>query len=170
MKNFYTFEGKDYPNYLKEWDAISWVLKFAEWFCDSKNPEKIGMDVGCGSSPLVGAIPIDQRFGDDAMSLPCKDNYLDYICSSHLLEHLENPLEALKHWYTKLKFGGILFLYLPHIEMTYWNPEYNKKHKYIWTVEEAKQLVINGGFKLITWSERDLYWSFSIVSLKEGGR
>jgi len=39
---------------------------------------------------------------------------LDFVFSSHLLEHLEDPEKALKEWWRVIKIGGYLVLYLPH--------------------------------------------------------
>lgn len=39
---------------------------------------------------------------------------LDFVYSSHLLEHMEDPAAALKEWYRLVKPGGYLILYLPH--------------------------------------------------------
>jgi len=39
---------------------------------------------------------------------------MDFVFSSHLLEHLEKPLDALKEWWRVIKQGGYLVLYLPH--------------------------------------------------------
>jgi ADP-heptose:LPS heptosyltransferase/predicted SAM-dependent methyltransferase len=42
---------------------------------------------------------------------------MDFVYSSHLLEHLEHPAEALKEWWRILKPGGYLVLYLPHEDL-----------------------------------------------------
>ena len=39
---------------------------------------------------------------------------MDFVYSSHLLEHMERPAECLKEWYRLVKPGGYLVLYLPH--------------------------------------------------------
>ena len=39
---------------------------------------------------------------------------MDFIYSSHLLEHMEDPAATLKEWYRVVKPGGYLILYLPH--------------------------------------------------------
>lgn len=38
----------------------------------------------------------------------------DFVCSSHALEHVANPLRALEEWKRVLRPGGILVLVLPH--------------------------------------------------------
>jgi len=41
---------------------------------------------------------------------------MDFVFSSHLLEHIEDTLAALKEWWRVIKVGGYLVLYLPHKE------------------------------------------------------
>jgi len=67
---------------------------------------------------------IDKRF--DAYNLP--PTVVDYIFSSHCLEHLNDWVGALDYWATKIKKAGILFLYLPHPAQRYWRPWNNRKH------------------------------------------
>jgi len=54
------------------------------------------------------------------------DGQFDYVYSSHFLEHLDEPVEALHEWYRILKPGGHLILYLPHKD---YYTEYNPEHK-----------------------------------------
>lgn len=44
------------------------------------------------------------------------DGGLDFVFSSHLLEHLDNTAAALREWFRIIKTGGHLVLYLPHKE------------------------------------------------------
>lgn len=41
-------------------------------------------------------------------------NSFDAVFSSHLLEHIEDHISALKEWWRVIKVGGHLVLYLPH--------------------------------------------------------
>lgn len=41
---------------------------------------------------------------------------MDFVFSSHLLEHIEEHEKALKEWWRIIKVGGYLCLYLPHKE------------------------------------------------------
>lgn len=47
------------------------------------------------------------------------DETYDFICSSHTLEHVANPLAALAEWLRVLRPGGTLILLLPHREGTF---------------------------------------------------
>jgi SAM-dependent methyltransferase len=43
----------------------------------------------------------------------------DFILSSHVLEHIANPLKALFEWKRVLKNGGVLLLVIPHKQCTF---------------------------------------------------
>ena len=87
------------------------------------------LDIGCGQSKayphFVGVDNcIDNKlFGsqvepdvkiDSADDLSqWKDESHDAVYSSHLLEHMADPVKALREWWRVIKFGGHLCLYLP---------------------------------------------------------
>jgi predicted SAM-dependent methyltransferase len=87
-----------------------------------------GLDIGCGG------VNTDNRFYQENKIVPTAigvdlartnltgragnlhwfaDECLDYIFSSHLLEHLPEPQLALEEWFRVLKKDGYLVLYLP---------------------------------------------------------
>lgn len=158
-----TFSYKDqlYPKYLKKGNASGYVLPFAKKFCIGK-----GLDIGGFFNwTLPGAIPINILIKDrwDAYNLP--DEKYDYIFSSHTLEHLPDYVKALEYWKGHLKEQGILFLYLPHPDMEYWLPQNNRKHLHSFCPKSIVNLLKDLGFSQILCSERDLYWSFSVVGI-----
>lgn len=160
----FSYKGKVYPEYIRTGNAVGHIQEIAQQFCKGK-----GLDVGGFYRwSLPGAIPIniaDRILEYDAYKLPdYKD--LDYIFSSHCLEHLENPIKALDYWIEHLKSGGVLFLYLPHPEMEYWLPQNNKKHLHIWYPEQMVQIFKDVGLHDVLHSERDMYWSFTVVGFK----
>lgn len=53
-----------------------------------------------------------------AHDLPVEDGSLDFIFSSHVLEHLYNPLGHLDHWRRKLKPGGLVLAVVPSADGT----------------------------------------------------
>jgi predicted SAM-dependent methyltransferase len=88
-----------------------------------------GIDVGCGAwkafPHFIGVDNYtDQRmFGTqmkpdvianaDDLAL-FADGSMDFVYSSHLLEHLEDTEKTLREWWRVIKVGGHLCLYLPH--------------------------------------------------------
>ena len=87
----------------------------------------------------------------------------DYIFSSHCLEHLRDPVSALENWKSHIKDGGVLFLYLPHPDMEYWLPQNNRKHLHSWYPEDISKIMEDLGYDNVIHSERDMFWSFSVV-------
>lgn len=152
----FEYRGQLYPDYLKTGNACQFVAPTALQFCQGR-----GLDVGAGRWPLSGAIPVELRDGGDAMELPAGP--FDFVFSSHCLEHLANPIAALEHWKTRLRAGGVLFLYLPHPEMTYWLPQHCRKHLHSWAPAAMAQILRDLGFVNVIHSERDLAWGFSVV-------
>lgn len=88
-----------------------------------------GLDVGAGDFKILPhAISVDnchhQAFGfnikPDVFVPTAADlsvfgsQSMDFVYSSHLLEHMEDPAAALKEWYRLVKPGGYLILHLPH--------------------------------------------------------
>ena len=58
----------------------------------------------------------------EASALPLGDATCDFVLSSHVLEHMANPLQALREWQRVLKPDGHLLLLLPHGERTFDHP------------------------------------------------
>jgi Methyltransferase domain len=51
----------------------------------------------------------------DASNVPCDDESLDFIFSSHVFEHLSNPIGHLERWARKLKSGGRVLCVVPDL-------------------------------------------------------
>jgi SAM-dependent methyltransferase len=97
------------------------------------------------------------------MALP--EGEFDYVFSSHCLEHLVDPVKALEHWKTRLKKGGVLFLYLPHPDMKYWLPQNCRKHLHSWAPEVMAELVRDLGFENVIHSQRDIAFGFTVIGI-----
>lgn len=155
------YKNIPYPAFQAEGNAAQFVMPFATKFCKGN-----GYDIGCNRLEwaLEGAQPIDILFDDeyDAMNLP--DKKVDFIFSSHCLEHLDNWSLALDYWSTKLKEGGVLFLYLPHYDQEYWRPWNNRKHIHVLDIEMIMDFLCDKGYKWIIPTGRDLNHSFTIVA------
>ena len=105
------FNEKEYPIHQVNGNGAQFAIPYAKHYCKG-----IGYDIGCMKKEWAfpEAIPIDITFNDgfDAQHLPFSN--VDYIFSSHCLEHITNWVDVLEYWYNILKTGGVLFLYLPH--------------------------------------------------------
>lgn len=158
----FTYKDKLYPDYIRHGNACHFCMPFAEKFCVGN-----GLDVGGWSEygwvypgARVVNLDIDDKY--DAHHLP--EGEYDYIFSSHTLEHLDDYIGALDHWKTRLRPGGVLFLYLPHPDMEYWRPENNRKHRHIFHPKDVVKTLEGLGYENILASERDLYWAFTVVA------
>jgi len=156
-------EGKLYPAFQADGNAAQFAISYAKHFCKGR-----GYDIGCNRIEwsLPGSIPIDLFFGDehDALNLP--ENDVDYIFSSHCLEHVENWVAVLEYWDTVLSPGGVLFLYLPDYSQTYWRPWNNRKHLHVFSPEIIRDYMCHKNYKNIFVSGVDLNNSFMIVGEK----
>jgi|CXWL01.1.fsa_nt_gi SAM-dependent methyltransferase len=54
-----------------------------------------------------------------AENLPFKDNSLDYVLSSHVIEHMFDPVAALREWNRVVRPGGYIFTIAPHKDRTF---------------------------------------------------
>ena len=64
--------------------------------------------------------PLGRQYISEATNLKqIKSETYDFILSSHVLEHIANPLSALHEWLRVLKEEGGLVLVLPHKEGTF---------------------------------------------------
>lgn len=157
----FSYLGNVYPSFIKQGNAIQFIEPVASHFCRGE-----GFDVGAGRWPLSGATPIDLDRGGNAMSLPSGKK--DFVFSSHCLEHLPDYVGAIQHWISRIRPGGVLFLYLPHPDMTYWLPQNNRKHLHTWYPRQIANLLKDLGLVNVIVSERDMYWSFSAVGFVPG--
>jgi SAM-dependent methyltransferase len=183
---FWEYQGERYPEICRCGNACAHISAKAEQYCDG-----VGLDVGAGLYPFSGAFPIrdSMRFkyisgkqikranplpsGIDAYNLSCfVDGSMDYIFSSHCLEHLDKPFDALQLWVSKLKKNGVMFLYLPHPDMKLWNPGapwVKGAHRWIPKYEILVGWFFKLGLKVIDGSPaKDGFFSFRIVGRKNG--
>lgn len=184
------FNNKSYPAFQAEGNAAQFAIPFAKKVCNG-----VGVDVGCNriewmfSGDLYGSdtnkyhnyntwletakkqdvasYPIDPVInGYTATEFPEDCNNLDYIFSSHCLEHLDNWVTVLDYWYGKLKHNGVIFLYLPDYSQEYWRPWNNRKHLNILTPQILTDYFKHKKCVNIFSSERDLNNSFMIIAQK----
>lgn len=163
-----TFEAyraiKLYPDYLKFGAALEAVKPLAAKHCKGN-----GVDVGAGRWPLPGSRAVENNTAENAYTLNESDDSLDYVFSSHTLEHLDRPWEALTEWTRVLKPGGTLFLYLPHPACEMWLTKNLRFH--LWnpdpvTLEE--RIATEYGYELqyVTYLP-DAFFSFVIIGKKK---
>jgi len=177
--NTLKYNGREYPKFQDEGNASQFAIPYAKHFCKG-----YGLDIGCNRQEWCypGAVGVDLKFNDGNDAFDFEYENLEYIYSSHCLEHLPDWVTALDYWTSKLKLphqtlnadgtigvhnGGILFLYLPHYNQEYWRPWNNRKHLHIFTPEIIKDYMLSRGYINIFHSDRDMNDSFMIVGEKK---
>lgn len=113
------YKGEKYPDYLFMGGAAFAIFNTAKPLLQGN-----GVDIGAGFWPFPGSMPLDAFRGEGASKniTDFTDNSLDYVFSSHCLEHITDWQTELSVWIKKLKPGGRLFLYLPHKDCKIWLP------------------------------------------------
>jgi len=108
--------------------AILEYLNGPERFCKGK-----GIEIGSGGAPMVKGSMLVDIIDNFSRELPYKVDYfadahdlaaiksssLDYVCASHVLEHMTNPIRAIREWVRVLRPGGIMWLRIPDKRKTF---------------------------------------------------
>ncbi len=92
------------------------------------------IDIGAGSDPVVGHAEVFDQLQGDANNILVYRNPESYDCvhSSHCLEHMHDPITALKEWWELVKPGGFMVTVVPHedlYEQFNWPSIFNNDHK-----------------------------------------
>ena len=123
-----------------EGEATKARLSFGELekriFCGS------GLDIGCGDDPLFPDVRrFDKQDGDANNITKYINEQFDYVFSSHCLEHMLDPLQALTEWWGVVKPGGYLYILVPDEDMYekgIWPSKHNSDHKWTFTIHKHK--------------------------------
>jgi len=109
--------------------------------------------------------------GDD---LPFKDNFWDFVLTSHVLEHFFDPIKALKEWNRVVRDGGYICLIIPDKRKTFdkererttleeliqrhesqaSNSEIAAHHN-VWVLEDVLELCKYLNFNVVEYQEAD---------------
>jgi ADP-heptose:LPS heptosyltransferase/predicted SAM-dependent methyltransferase len=148
-----------------------------------------GLDIGCGPNKVwPSAIGIDslKDYGGQrlqSVDVVCNaenleffsDSSMDYVYSSHFLEHTHDYKSALKEWWRVIKNGGYLVLYLPHKKFypNMGTPGSNPDHKFDFMPEDIIEAMKEiGSWELVENEDRSRWneYSFFQVYKKKGGK
>lgn len=114
---------------------------------------------GCDIS--VNAIAAAQEKGHNAVAgqienIHYPDNYFAAIQISHVIEHLPDPVTAIKKTYKLLQNGGLLLLETPNqtgliakiFKRDYWQVD-SPRHFQLFSKKNVLSLLINEGFEIV---------------------
>ena len=110
-----------------------------------------GLDIGGAPDPLGlyvelfprlrGVATFDKEDGDAQHLEGIEDGSMEFVHSSHCLEHMIDPAEALTNWFRSVKEGGHLIVTVPDEDMyeqgrfpSTWNGD----HKHSFTIMKSK--------------------------------
>ena len=98
----------------------------------SEGSRDFGVEIGAFKTPIPGIHPlyldrfpafgyetVHADYWADACALPLRDDALDYVATSHVIEHVANPVKALWEWARVTRDGGILYLVVPDRRFTF---------------------------------------------------
>lgn len=113
------------------------------WFEKYCPSDMAGIDIGCGLgtvNPAFRRWDNELREGDGTFLEGVPPNTFHTVYSSHLLEHLQYPRQALARWYEVTRPGGHMIVVVPHRdfyeEKTEMPSVKNPDHKHFWLPEE----------------------------------
>jgi SAM-dependent methyltransferase len=101
-----------------------------------------GIDIGCGPDPVNKDVRrFDIQDGDANYITKYVSEEFDYVFSSHCLEHMHKPKEALLEWWKLVRLGGHLFFIVPDedlYEQGIFPSRFNPDHKATFTISKQK--------------------------------
>jgi SAM-dependent methyltransferase len=101
-----------------------------------------GIDIGAGADLIVpNAVGFDLEQGDANRIDEYIHRQFDFVFSSHCLEHMYDPVDAIKRWWSLVKPGGYMILLVPDedlYEQGYWPSLFNSDHKNTFTLKSEK--------------------------------
>lgn len=98
---------------------------------------------------------------------------MDFVYSSHTLEHVDDMTATLREWWRVIKPNGLMILYLPHADYypNIGQPGANPDHKRDFRPQDVVAAMPDG-FDILEHQERneDMEYSFLLVFKKVGGK
>jgi len=100
------------------------------------------LDIGAGQDPVVAHAEVfDLAQGDANHITEFVKKQFDCVYSSHCLEHMRNPTEAIREWWQLIKPEGFLFFTVPDedlYEQGVFPSRFNGDHKHTFTLAKKK--------------------------------
>jgi predicted SAM-dependent methyltransferase len=117
-----------------------------------------GIDVGCADRPIndeVDTLDIEAEYLPtyigNILDMPIEDNTYDFLIASHVLEHVDNTIDALKEFKRIVKIGGKVGIMVPHGEYVDYVDlgDSSMTHRVLFTEKTLGKYLLHVGFKII---------------------
>lgn len=182
---------RDFRCVVRCYDRLDWLgidtqaiynnANMCDWVRDRALPYLVGqgLDIGCGRKKVVdGCIGVDDgsEFGGECVADHIGDvcdlgafRDVDWVFSSHCLEHIERWEDALREWVRVLRVGGVLFVYLPNpFVYPAWSKEYEKRHVNDFSPRTIVDKFEELGLEVLEYDDVcDRYASFRVIGRKK---
>jgi SAM-dependent methyltransferase len=166
---------------------VDWVTQSRARQIDKKLQKRSRiLEIGCGRGTLLSALGQlgHECYGTERSALAAtrarritgikvytepleqghlQQNYFDLVILWHVLEHLENPAETLRHVFKLLKTGGLLMVEVPNLASLqsrlsgkHWFHLDIERHLYHFTTKGFRLLIERAGFQVV--EERTFSW------------
>lgn len=151
-----TILQQPYLVYRSLWPLIEQAISTAIESCPNPTAPCV-LDVGCGEKPYADLFPnahyVGLNYGieaaspdivGDAQSLPVRDQSIDIVFSTQVVEHVPEPKQLISEAFRVLKSSGILVLTGPF----YW-PLHEEPHDfYRFTIHGFQHMLTDAGFEV----------------------
>jgi hypothetical protein len=114
------------------------------WFEKYAPADKSGIDIGCRFDrlhPQFRGYDFLNGDGDATFMADVEDATYHTVYASHILEHLDDPITALKNWWRILEPGGHLIVMVPHRDIYEQKKtlpsQWNEFHKSFWLPDKG---------------------------------
>ncbi len=110
-----------FPKGRREVELVSHIKSLTRSVEERTMGQKVVIDLGCGNNKREGALGIDNRYTptvsiiSNATSIALRDNSVDEIYATCLLEHFDRPQQVLLEVHRVLKQHGRAIFRLPNI-------------------------------------------------------
>jgi SAM-dependent methyltransferase len=136
-----------------------------------------GLDIGfsgyiSGVVPILpDAIGIDKTTpGYDGLTLPYATEELDYVYSSHTLEHITDYKATIKEWFRVIKEGGCLVITVPHRDLyerklalpSKWNSDHRRFYQASTLLKEIEESLEVNNYRIREFKEDDSGYDYTI--------
>ena len=142
------------------------------------NPTDVLVDFGCGGGFLLKALQCGRRIGIEVnpcarrhaigLGIKCYEtpdeippSTADVVISNHALEHVMNPISALKALRTTLRPGSCIVLCVPIENFRFagrYDPEDRNHHLYTWTAQLLGNCLVEAGYEIVAIKYRIHMW------------